>query len=81
VSARRESETDIRERFATAAGSAKPSPERISASVDMRESVIDVAVTINDAVPDGRWKSLALTALEEALMWANKGLFNQKDES
>lgn len=29
---------------------------------------------INDVVPDGRYKALAKTALEEAVMWANKGI-------
>lgn len=30
--------------------------------------------TIVDGVPDGRYKALAMTSLEETVMWAVKGL-------
>lgn len=33
-----------------------------------------LAYTIENNVPDSREKSLALTKLEEAVMWANKGI-------
>jgi hypothetical protein len=32
------------------------------------------AKDINDAVPDGREKSLAITHLEEVVFWANAGI-------
>lgn len=73
----RETTQDIIDRFKTAATSGPPAVETVDASIAMREEFIGAAIRVNDTVPDGRWKSLALTALEEALMWANKGLFNQ----
>jgi hypothetical protein len=42
--------------------------ERIRATTSQAAHVIDALV------PDGREKSLALTALEEAMMWANAGI-------
>jgi hypothetical protein len=81
VSIRREGTQDIIDRFKTASTSERPTVETVDASIEMREGIISAAIRVNDTVPDGRWKSLALIALEEALMWANKGLFNQKDES
>lgn len=33
-----------------------------------------LAKEINDTVPDGREKALALTKLEEVMMWANAGI-------
>lgn len=37
----------------------------------------DLASLINDVVPDGREKSLAITKIEEAIMWANAGIARQ----
>ena len=40
----------------------------------LRDEVRLLAMTVNALVPDSREKSLALTALEESLMWANKAI-------
>jgi hypothetical protein len=40
----------------------------------VRASAYGLAMDINDLVPDGREKSLAITKLEEALMWANAAI-------
>jgi hypothetical protein len=40
----------------------------------IRDEAVMFSHTINAAMPDSREKSLALTHIEEALMWANKGL-------
>lgn len=40
----------------------------------IRQTVHDVAIYLNAVVPDSREKSLAITALEEAVMWANAGV-------
>lgn len=40
----------------------------------LREAFKDVANLVDAHVPDSREKSLALTKLEEAVMWANAGV-------
>ena len=40
----------------------------------IREDIISTADVIDIYCPEGREKSLALTRLEECLMWANKSL-------
>lgn len=37
------------------------------------------ADAINTVVPEGREKSIAIKALEDAMMWANKGIASQID--
>lgn len=46
-------------------------PERY---VRLREKAKDFALLINDSCPDSREKSLAMTKLEEAVMWANASI-------
>jgi hypothetical protein len=41
---------------------------------DIRTLAKELALDINEVVPEGREKSLALTKLEEAVMWANAGI-------
>jgi hypothetical protein len=40
----------------------------------IRSMAKELALKIDDEVPDGREKSLALTKLEEAVFWANAGI-------
>lgn len=40
----------------------------------IREMGKDLAYLIKELVPDSREKSLAMTKLEEAVMWANAGI-------
>lgn len=40
----------------------------------VREELHAVAQTLNATLPDGREKSLVMTKLEEAMMWANAAL-------
>ena len=47
--------------------------EQIKTSNAVRTSII-IAATTFEALPEGREKSLAMTKLEEALMWANKSI-------
>lgn len=51
-------ELDLRHRF---------QPERS----DLNQRCYDVAMLINRLVPDGREKSLAVTALEECVLWVD----------
>ena len=45
------------------------------AVVRLRDRIVDLGATIYLEVPKGRQRSLALTALEELQMRANRGLF------
>jgi len=40
----------------------------------IRDSALDLAELISWPVPDCRERSIALTSLEEAVMWANKAI-------
>jgi|SRR5882724_4400145 len=40
----------------------------------VRNSCLDLAITIKLLVPNGREQALALTHLEEVMMWANAGI-------
>ncbi len=64
----------IASRFGTAANSAPPTQEQRDTVADNQAAIISAAEQI-DRLPDGRHKALALTSLEEALMWANKAVF------
>jgi hypothetical protein len=46
-------------------------PERFVAIRDAARSLAELVV---DTVPESREQSLALTAIEEAVMWANAGI-------
>lgn len=39
-----------------------------------REAATDLAMTLAEGLPEGRAKSLAMTHLEEALMWASRAI-------
>lgn len=40
----------------------------------VRDMHYDLAEIVNDLCPEGREKSLAITKLEEAMMWANAAI-------
>jgi hypothetical protein len=61
---------DLRNRFAYHA----PDDEKRKAHERVRELLHDTAAEINDLVPAGREQSLAVTHLEDAMMWANAGI-------
>ncbi len=42
--------------------------------VALRGCAHDLAIMLMENVPPGRERSLALTKLEECIMWANKGI-------
>lgn len=41
---------------------------------DIRDKAYELAELMNQHVPESREKSLAITKLEEAVMWANAGI-------
>lgn len=51
-----------------------PSEDRARCHVMIREHGKALVELINEMVPDGREKSLAITKVEESVMWANAGL-------
>lgn len=71
----RETEEQISGRFIIAQDS-KPSQEQLDLQKSLRETFAGLAARINRDVADSREKSLALTHLEEALMWSGKAIFS-----
>jgi hypothetical protein len=67
---------DISQRFPSAATGPKPTERMVFDSKQLHDRVIDLAVYIDTTVPQGRDKSLALTALEDVLMRANRAIYN-----
>lgn len=51
----------------------KPFEEDIEIYASIRSFANEFASLINNSVPDSREKSLAITKLEEVVMWANAG--------
>lgn len=47
---------------------------KAEAHEEVREVCGKLALFLDGRVPDGREKSLAITALEEVMMWANAGI-------
>lgn len=51
-----------------------PRPDQVPKYNEIRARVRGLALFIVDMVPPGRELSLALTKLDEAVMWANAGI-------
>lgn len=65
----------VEARFLTAAGGQPPTDQQRLSVAELRDLIVDLATAIEDRVPEGRNKSLALTALEDVQMRANRGIF------
>lgn len=68
---------DIAHRFAFHAAT---NEEKRNAHSSVRQACSDVAHFMNNKLPDGREKSLAVTKLEEAMFWANAALARDNKE-
>ena len=55
-----------------------PTPEQKAKMGEVRAAYTALMGTL-DALPKSRYQSLALTALEESAMWANKGITRDSD--
>ncbi|GHC44411.1 MULTISPECIES: Acb2/Tad1 domain-containing protein [Streptomyces rochei group] len=62
---------DIEHRFAFHAAT---TDEKRDAHTSVRQHCRRLADHINETCPDGREKSLAITAIEEAMFWGNAAL-------
>jgi hypothetical protein len=51
-----------------------PDEEKATLHAIVRQAYKNIALNIADALPASREQSLALTALEESLMWANAAI-------
>lgn len=53
----------------------KPSDDQLGEQKLVQEAIASAGYVIERDIQDGREKALALTHLEEALMWAGKAIF------
>lgn len=67
-------ELDIESRFTYHA----PSEKNITKFPTLRAAARQLAELINELCPECREKSLAITKLEEVIMWANAGIARDK---
>ncbi len=58
---------------------APPDQETVNRHANVRRACQDAAEAVNINAPEGREKSLAVTKLEEALMWANAAIARSHD--
>jgi hypothetical protein len=65
----------VAKRFFTATNGQPPTSEQKSNVAVLIQHVVELAAAIEHYVPVGRNKSLALTALEDVQMRANRGIF------
>lgn len=52
----------------------KPTEEKAEKYPKIRDKAKELAKLISELVPSGREQALALTKLEEVVMWANAGI-------
>ncbi len=77
IPASREEQDQLAARFRTAQAEPPADNEtRKKAQSIIQMTILDAAQTIDENVENSREKSLALTHLEEALMWAGKAIFS-----
>ena len=70
------SATPLNVRFGTAADGDPPTEDQQHRVWQIKMATIQLAAYIDEFVPEGRNKSLALTNLEDTQMRANRGIFN-----
>lgn len=73
----REPRENLDGRFMIAQDGTPPTQSQLTAQKELRSYIDYIAKRINNDIADSREKSLALTKLEEALMWAGKAIFKE----
>lgn len=68
-------EDRMRGRFITASGGQPPTDEQREAVRKLGNLVVELAVAIEELTPRSRNQSLAMTALEDVQMRANRAIF------
>lgn len=68
---------DIEHRFAFHAATTE---EKRDAHTSVRQQCRQLADALNEQLPEGREKSLAMTKLEEVMFWGNAALARQVQE-
>jgi len=58
-----------------------PHPVLVNVFLKIREEAKSLAFTLNANCPESRELSLAMTKLEEAVMWANAAIARHQDEA
>lgn len=66
-------------RFFTASGGPAPTTQQKEAVAVLRDHIVALAAQIEELTPPGRNQSLALTALEDVQMRANRAIFAPSD--
>lgn len=67
---------DLQHRFAFHAASTE---EKRASHGTVREACLQAAMTLDGLAPDCREKSLAVTALEEAMFWGNAAIARSRN--
>ena len=65
---------EIKNRFGFHKGTIEGPNATAPQHADLRTEFINFADSLDECLPDGRSKSLSMTALEEASMWAHKAI-------
>lgn len=60
-------------------GFVEPDEDQLVKIQHMRSAAEVYLKALESQVPDGRAKAIAVTKIEEALMWANKGISHGKE--
>lgn len=67
--------TELINRFGYHRATAESAPKHAR----VRELCLELANNLNDLLPEGRDKSLAMTALQETMHWANSAIAMEND--
>lgn len=62
-------------RFLIAQDGGKPTEAQLAVQREIRERIAEAGARLQDLTEPSREQSLALTKLEEALMWAGRAIF------